>query len=145
MSPSNTAVSTPPPGWIASIRNAKPTAYVVGFAAIACWFTFVWVTFVSIPGAHRVFTEFRMRVPWITERILEFSILIFLGVLIGAAIASWSFRRHGWPILFCLIPLPVIFSLFLFGSVLLSMWQLQEGLRGARADFWVVLWETIRG
>lgn len=108
------------------------------------WSTVAWEVFFLVPAIHRVFNDFRMRIPWLTELVLLHAwwfvpAYAFLTLLVCIGLVYFRQRSLlGW--VFLLIVLPSIIGVLLFAVLWIPYAQLIEGVTRRPPSVWDFLW-----
>ena len=122
-------------------RSATPAtgpgiiAIVIGGAfGLVLWVTVGFQTFFIIPRFEKVFTEFRMKLPYMTEYVIRDTWWLAPVLLVGVLLLCVSARTR-WAGIILLIVVPLIINLVIVAGLYFPYVALAEGL-GGNAPKW---------
>lgn len=102
---------------------------VCGVMSLVLWMLVVAQFLVFVPKFENLASEFRMKLPWLTEWVIRDAGWCVPAILVVAIVACLALgRRSSWPWLFVLILLPLFLNLLVGLSIYFPYMELLEGL-----------------
>jgi hypothetical protein len=114
----------------ASRLSIRFAGIVIAFSLLL-WLTVCFQTLFVVPRFDRLFDEFRMSLPWITELVTRHSWWLAPG-LIAASILACTLVRFRWVWIMVLLVLPTIVNLTMIASLYFPYIELMGGLAGGK-------------
>ena len=102
---------------------------------VVLWAVVGYLTFVSVPRGERLFTEFRMMIPLLTEFVIRFAFFA-VPLLAVMTLIMCVFLRHRLAWLWFAVGLPILLGGLIFISLYLPITKLLQGLWGTTAGWW---------
>ena len=122
----------PPP---AQPRGSIALTVLQVAVAIVCWFVAAWLTFISIPRGARLFAEFHMAIPMITELVVRFGQIAVPILAITSFLVCLKVRRR-WAWLWFILVLPTFIATAVFVSLYLPITKLLVAMWGSTDGWW---------
>ena len=112
----------------------NPLLMVVSFVlSFLLWLTVVCQYVFIVPRVERLFGDFRMKLPWLTEQVLHHYRWAVPAITVAAFLVCIALgRRSSWPWLFLLILLPLIINVLVGVSLYFPNMELLDGLSGGK-------------
>lgn len=96
--------------------NAIIARVAIGALALALWLAVAWLTIISIPRGERLFGEFHMQVPMLTELVVRFGRFAVPAIAILTLVMCLKVRKR-WAWLWFLLVLPALLACAVFVSL----------------------------
>ncbi len=126
---SHPATSLPPP------TPAAPPNLIMfvlaGVLSFLLWLAVAVQLLVLVPRCERLFSDFRMKLPMVTERVIRDSRWAVPAVALATLIVCLALgRRSHWPWLVLLLLLPLVVNVLVGASLLIPYMELLTALDG---------------
>jgi ABC-type polysaccharide/polyol phosphate export permease len=113
-------------------RSSPALIVVTGVLSMVLWMTVIAQLVVFIPKFERLTSEFRIKLPLLTEWIVRDARWAVPALAVVVLLGCIAFgRRSSWPWLFLLILLPLVIDIVVGLSIYFPYMELLEGLEGA--------------
>src|SRR5438552_2340571 len=114
------AQAAPPPNLLLMV--------VAGILSFLLWLAVIGQIVILVPRDERLFGEFGMKVPLLTEWVIRDSRWAVPAITIAAFVVCIGFgRRSPWPWLFLLLLLPLVINVFVGVSLYFPYMEMLEG------------------
>jgi hypothetical protein len=120
---------------------ARPTSsvriliiVVFAFFSLVFWLGVAVLVVLIVPRFDRLFTDFKLRLPWITERVICDAWWVAPACLAAAALSCVA-KATRWAGLRLLIVAPLVIILLIVASLYFPYMALLEGLGGNAPNF----------
>jgi len=107
---------------------------VLGIFSLALWLAVAFQLVLIAPRFEKLFADFKLKIPWATERVL-FDAWWIASACLGAALLLCVARQSRWTGLILLVVLPLVINALIITSLYLPYAALVEALGGNAPKF----------